>query len=174
MLLQSPTVKLRPIEPSDLPLMYKLENDTNMWVSANTTQPLSRSTIERYIRATTGDIYKDGQLRLVIEAHQHSIGFIDLTDFSPRHLRAEVGIGILPEYRQQGLGSEALRLIEEYASQVLFIHQLYAYVDTDNEAGKSLFAKRGFCTVGNLDDWLKTTTSYRSIVIFQKIIEKNS
>ena len=66
-LLTSPTVRLRPMEASDLPLMYKLENDTRLWNTAANTQPLSRGTIEKFLNASTGDIYKDGQLRMIIE-----------------------------------------------------------------------------------------------------------
>ena len=66
-LLQSSTVSLRPIEHTDLPLMYRLENDTTLWDTSNAVQPLSRTTIERFISAATNDIYTDRQLRLVIE-----------------------------------------------------------------------------------------------------------
>ena len=66
-LLQSPTVRLRAMENTDLPLIYRLENDSRMWDTTSTVQPLSRSTISRFIKGTTGDIYEDRQLRLVIE-----------------------------------------------------------------------------------------------------------
>ena len=66
-LLQSPTVSLRAMENTDLPLIYRLENDSRMWDTTSTVQPLSRSTISRFIKGTTGDIYEDRQLRLVIE-----------------------------------------------------------------------------------------------------------
>lgn len=174
-LLSSDTVRLRPMEASDLPLIYKLENDTRLWNTAANTQPLSRSTIEKYIGASTGDIYKDGQLRLVIECSGtkikefESIGVIDLIDFSPRHQRAEVGISILPEYQSQRIGTEALRLMEQYAAQVLFIHQLYAYVDPNNEISLRLFTSAGYQRVGTLQDWLKTSEGYRHILLFQKI-----
>ncbi|MBQ7742265.1 MAG: GNAT family N-acetyltransferase [Bacteroidaceae bacterium] len=174
-LLSSDNVRLRPMEASDLPLIYKLENDTRLWNTAANTQPLSRSTIEKYIGASTGDIYKDGQLRLIIESKTSSvqefksIGVIDLIDFSPRHQRAEVGISILPEYQSQRIGTEALRLMEQYAAQVLFIHQLYAYVDPNNEISLRLFTSAGYQRVGTLQDWLKTSEGYKHILLFQKI-----
>ena len=174
-LLSSDTVRLRPMETSDLPLVYKLENNTRMWDTAANAQPLSRGTIEKFIGASTGDIYKDGQLRLIIESKSSSvqefksIGVIDLIDFSPRHQRAEVGISILPEYQSQRIGTEALRLMEQYAAQVLFIHQLYAYVSPDNEISLRLFTSAGYQRVGTLQDWLKTSEGYRHILLFQKI-----
>ena len=212
-LLQSPTVRLRAMENTDLPLIYRLENDSRMWDTTSTVQPLSRSTIRRFIKGTTGDIYEDRQLRLVIEIGvrseelgvrseelgvrseelgvkseelrvskpqtsnlkpqtSKSVGFIDLTDFSPRHLRAEVGICLLPEYQSQRIGTEALRLVEEYAAQMLHIHQLYAYINPSNIISQRLFSSAGYQLAGMLRDWVKTPDGYESIEIRQKKIEK--
>ncbi|MBR6714010.1 MAG: GNAT family N-acetyltransferase [Bacteroidaceae bacterium] len=289
-LLQSPTVRLRAMENTDLPLIYRLENDSRMWDTTSTVQPLSRSTISRFIKGTTGDIYEDRQLRLVIEIGVRSeelgvrseelgvkseelgvkseelgvkseelgvkseelgvkskelgvskpqtsmpkasrrlssavgeagadterkseseaampkasrrlssavgeagadterkseseaanlqpqtstsVGFIDLTDFSPRHLRAEVGICLLPEYQSQRIGTEALRLVEEYAAQMLHIHQLYAYINPSNIISQRLFSSAGYQLAGMLHDWVKTPDGYESIEIRQKKIEK--
>ena len=289
-LLQSPTVRLRAMENTDLPLIYRLENDSRMWDTTSTVQPLSRSTISRFIKGTTGDIYEDRQLRLVIEIGVRSeelgvrseelgvkseelgvkseelgvkseelgvkseelgvkskelgvskpqtsmpkasrrlssavgeagadterkseseaampkasrrlssavgeagadterkseseaanlqpqtstsVGFIDLTDFSPRHLRAEVGICLLPEYQSQRIGTEALRLVEEYAAQMLHIHQLYAYINPSNIISQRLFSSAGYQLAGILHDWVKTPDGYESIEIRQKKIEK--
>ena len=231
-LLQSPTVSLRPLESADLPLMYKLENDTRLWDTTSAVQPLSRGTIGRFINASTGDIYKDRQLRLVIEINHSvledrkqgtgektqasmpkasqrlssavgeagadterkseseaanlkpqteiegisqtptSVGFIDLTNFSPRHQRAEVGICLLPEYQQKRIGTEALRLMEDYAAQMLHIHQLYAYINPANEISTRLFSSAGYRLVGTLRDWVKTPSGYAPIDIRQKKIEK--
>ena len=231
-LLQSPTVSLRPLESADLPLMYKLENDTRLWDTTSAVQPLSRGTIGRFINASTGDIYKDRQLRLVIEINHSvledrkqgtakkpqasmpkasqrlssavgkagadterkseseaanlkpqieiegisqiptSVGFIDLTNFSPRHQRAEVGICLLPEYQQKRIGTEALRLMEDYAAQMLHIHQLYAYINPTNEISTRLFSSAGYRLVGTLRDWVKTSSGYAPIDIRQKKIEK--
>lgn len=170
-LLQSATVSLRPIERTDLPLMYRLENDSATWDSAATPQPMSRSTIERFISSATGDIYTDRQLRLVIERAdtRTAIGFVDLTDFSPRHLRAEVGIIVLPEHRRQGFGSEALRIVEQYATKALLVHQLYAYVSPSNERSVRLFAGRGYKQAGTLRDWLQTNEGFQPILLLQKV-----
>ena len=101
-----------------------------------------------------------------------SVGFIDLTDFSPRHLRAEVGICLLPEYQSQRIGTEALRLVEEYAAQMLHIHQLYAYINPSNIISQRLFSSAGYQLAGILHDWVKTPDGYESIEIRQKKIEK--
>lgn len=174
-LLQTDNVSLRPIENSDLPLMYRLENDTALWDTTSFAQPISRSTLETFLNATTGNIYTDHQLRLVIEYSEPdkeniSVGFIDLSDFSPRHLRAEVGIAVVQEYRNIGIGSQALCLIEQYAKQMLMLHQLYAYVSPTNDISCKLFANAGYQVVGTLGDWMKTMQGYRPLEMLQKIL----
>lgn len=190
-LLTSTKIRLRAIEPEDAVLMFYHENDTTQWDSSTTIQPLSRSSIRQFISSSTGDIYTDGQLRLVIEVinntnktthHEQTddsicdaalyrpIGFIDLTDFSARHLRAEVGIAILQQYQNKGYGQQALSLLEQYAHDILFIHQLYAYVSANNATGKHLFIKSGYQHSGTLKDWLRTSDAHTSVELFQKIL----
>ena len=65
-------LKLRKIEPSDLPFLFQWENDATMWADSDTHNPLSRHDLHQYIENTTGDIYRDGQLRLIIEDSQLS------------------------------------------------------------------------------------------------------
>lgn len=178
--LDNDIIKLRSLEPDDVALMYELENDTRQWGQSITVQPYSHSVIQQFITNNSSDIYKDQQLRLVIdlinakqEATQPdytSIGFVDLVDFSPRHLRAEVGIGLLSQYHNQGLATQALTLLHQYAADILLLHQLYAYVSPDNTAAIHLFTKTGYQCIGKLQDWVKTKQKYAPISIFQKIL----
>ena len=98
-----------------------------------------------------------------------ALGFIDLTDFTPRHLRAEVGITLLPEHRGRGIGTEALRLLEQYATQVLTIHQLYAYATPDSPS-YSLFLSAGYHTAAILNDWVRVKGQYRPMAMLQKVL----
>ncbi|MCD7714519.1 MAG: GNAT family N-acetyltransferase, partial [Prevotella sp.] len=60
-------VILRAIEPDDLDLLYNVENDRTLWQLGNTNEPYSKELLRNYILTTTGDIYADKQLRLIIE-----------------------------------------------------------------------------------------------------------
>ena len=101
-------VSLRKIEPSDLPFLYQWENDAVSWADGANHNPLSQQDLRDYIAATTGDIYKDGQLRLIIESDGATVGCIDLFDFDPRNRRAAIGMYLAPETRGKGLGKQAL------------------------------------------------------------------
>ena len=65
-------LRLRKIEPTDLPYLYQWENDARMWADSDTHNPLSQADLREYIASSTGDIYRDGQLRLIIEDSQLS------------------------------------------------------------------------------------------------------
>ena len=164
------SISLRAPETRDIALMYAIENETRLWLDTNSTfQPISRHFLSAYLASSNNDIYKDCQLRLVAELDNTTIGLVDLFDFSPRHLRAEVGIGIATKYRGKGYGEKILQILERYASETLFVHQLYAHVAESNVAANRLFAKLKYEKVGKLKEWIKIGIEYESVNLFQKI-----
>ena len=146
-------ISLRKIEPSDLPFLYRWENDAAVWSDGANHNPLSQQDLREYISSTTGDIYKDGQLRLIICQENSTIGCIDLFDFDPRNGRAAIGMYIAPEYRGQGIGREAVRLLEEYAFGFLHLRLIYAVIATRNEVCSALYRNAGYTASSVLPSW---------------------
>lgn len=151
-------IRLRKIEPTDLPYLYQWENDAAAWADGSNHNPLSKQDLRTYIENTTGDIYRDGQLRLVVETvHEDgecvTAGAVDLFDFDPRNLRAAVGIYIAPDSRGRGIGEETMRQIEDYAFTFLRLRVLYAVVSLANKAGMRLFEQAGFSPLSPLKQW---------------------
>ena len=151
-------IKLRKLEPSDLPFLYQWENDASVWADGANHNPLSQQDLRDYLASTTGDIYKDGQLRLIICQNDQTsngltLGCIDLFDFDPRNRRAALGMYIAPEYRGQGVGKEALRLLEEYAFGFLHLRVLYAVISTKNTACITLYRHAGYTESSVLPNW---------------------
>ena len=146
-------MRLRKLEPYDLPFLYQWENDAAMWVDADTHNPLSQQDLRDYIESTTGDIYKDGQLRLIIEQEGVTMGCMDLFDFDPRNRKAAIGMYIAPEYRHQGIGAKALVLLEQYAFEYLQLRMLYAIIATTNEPCSRLYAHAGYESSSPLKAW---------------------
>lgn len=174
MTLKGENIYLRALEPEDLEFIYAIENDESIWEVSHTQTPYSRFLIRQYLENAHQDIYEAKQLRLAICVTNSSeaIGLIDLFDFDPQHLRA--GIGILIQNssdRNNGVGSEALQLLIEYAFSQLQLHQLYANIGTDNEASLQLFAKFGFQKIGIKKQWNKVNNVYKDEALFQLINE---
>ena len=133
---------LRKIEPNDLPLLYLWENDDTAWPDGAVHNPLSQKDLRDYIMASTGNIYQDGQLRLVVMKGESAVGCVDLYDFDARNRRAAVGIYIAPAFRRKGYGEQAIKLLTAYAKRHLNMRLLYAYVQCTNLASTNLFHKQ--------------------------------
>ena len=146
-------INLRKIEPSDLPFLYQWENDASVWADGANHNPLSQQDLRDYIASTTGDIYKDGQLRIIIENEGVTCGCIDLFDFDPRNRRAAIGMYIALEYRGKGVGREALEQLESYAFGFLHLRVLYAVIATNNAACTALYRTAGYSPSSPLPAW---------------------
>jgi diamine N-acetyltransferase len=163
-------IKLRALEPDDIDLLFTVENDQSLWWVGNTNVPYSRQFLSNYILSTTGDIYTDKQVRIVIEKDSTPVGLIDLSNFDPKNMRAEIGIIIMKEYQNKGIAKEAIRLIEDYAANVLRIHQLYAIIPETNTPSLNLFSKCLFSHRSTLIDWVTEGKTYKNAYIVQKIL----
>ena len=167
----SPLITLRAIEPEDLDLLYRIENDTTLWNVGASNVPYSRYLLHDYVAHATNDIYTDRQVRMMVENGEgQTVGIVDLVCFDPANRRVEVGIIILNDYRRQGYASATLQQIRDYALRVLHLHQLYAYIDEHNEASLSLFRKAGFTTAGRIPDWLFDGEQYHDACLMQLVL----
>ncbi len=94
MLLSNDRVRLRALEPEDLDLLYRWENDPVLWEVGNTLAPYSRYLLKEYIAGSDRSIYESRQLRFMIEECDTgiSVGIVDLFDFEPHPNRAACGI----------------------------------------------------------------------------------
>jgi len=146
-------IKLRKIEPADLPFLYRWENDASVWADGANHNPLSQQDLRTYIESTTGDIYRDGQLRLIIENDGVTCGCVDLFDFDPRNRRAAIGMYIAPEFRGKGVGLSALEQLETYAFGFLKLRILYAVIATSNIPCSALYRTAGYKPSSPLPAW---------------------
>ena len=176
-ILESENIRLRALEPADAELLFKWENDPDLWLISNTLVPYSKYIIKQYIKNSHLDIYQTKQLRMMIDLKKEdgmdTIGSIDLFDFDPYHQRAGIGI-LIKDVKDRGKGyaSEALGLFIQYCFQTLQLHQVYCNVSADNDSSLKLFQKQGFVVVGEKKEWLRDGTSWRSEYLMQLIREE--
>ena len=165
-----PQVHLRAIEPEDLDLLYRIENDQTLWHLGTTNVPYSRYTLHDYVATSSDDIYVDRQVRMIVENEASEIvGIADVVSFDPANRRAEVGLIVMEAFRQQGYGSSVLSEIARYALDVLHLHQLYAFIDRRNEASLCLFRKMGYQESSVITDWLYDGREYHDAVLMQLV-----
>ena len=151
-LLSNDKITLRAMEPSDIDLIYKWENDTSLWTVSDTVAPYSREA-----------------LMLTLTATGETVGTVDFLNFNPIHNRAELGVYICKEHQGQGLSAETMKIVNAYAAQGIGLRQLYVYVPEDNAASIAMVRHAGFEEVGILQSWIKTGKEYHNVVLLQKI-----
>ncbi|MDL2322884.1 GNAT family N-acetyltransferase [Bacteroidales bacterium OttesenSCG-928-A17] len=167
--LESEKITLRALEPEDLDVLYKWENDSRLWQNGSTLTPYSKFALRDYLENSLQDIFQSRQLRLMVEEKQSKkpVGTIDLYDYDPIDQRAGIGILLDEDFRNLGYGTETLHLIADYAFRFLLLNQLYAYVPLSNQASVKLFDKCGYEHSGILKSWVKTPEGFEDVYFMQ-------
>ncbi|WP_346854705.1 GNAT family N-acetyltransferase [uncultured Draconibacterium sp.] len=165
-------ISLRPLEPGDIDLLYKWENNVEIWEVSNTKTPFSKHILAQYLVEAAKDIYETKQLRLIIQNEKlEAVGAVDIFDFEPYHQRAGVGILIHDEAdRNKGYAADALQALSAYALEIIGLKQLYANITADNTKSIHVFVKSGFVQCGVKKDWIKTLSGWKDEILFQKIL----
>ncbi|MCF8347123.1 MAG: GNAT family N-acetyltransferase [Bacteroidales bacterium] len=172
-ILHGQQVFLRALEPEDLEMLYKWENDTDIWNVSETLSPISRFILKRYLENAHKDIFATRQLRLVVQltGTDKAVGTIDLFDFDQFHKRAGVGILIAEkDERRKGYAEEALQILVRYCREILKIHQLYCTISSGNQSSTDLFMKVGFNITGTRKEWIWNGTGYLDEHFLQMIL----
>lgn len=166
------TINLRALEPEDLDLLYTIENNRSLWWVGSQTAPLSRYQLREYIATNSADIYKDEQIRFVVEeissdSVPNAVAVLDMFNFSAKHSRAEIGIAVRQEARGRHVAQRAISELIRYCREHLDIHQLVATVPVSNEASLAMLRRLGFIEGGILKDWIKHCSEYEDCAIMQ-------
>jgi diamine N-acetyltransferase len=149
-------IYLRALEPTDLEVLYKWENNPAIWKVSNTFAPFSKFVLEQYLINAHEDIFTTKQIRLMIcLVNNEPIGTIELFDFDVHHNRVGIGIMIDKNAENKGYASMALDLLCDYCFESLLVKQIYCNISAGNEKSLYLFKKMGFNEVGLKKQWNK-------------------
>lgn len=171
-LLNDDTIALRAVEPEDLDVLYRWENDTELWTVGNSIAPYSRKMLWDYIENYTADIYGMKQLRLMIILKETGapVGTLDLFEFDQHNRRVGIGILIDKQHSRHGYGLRALTLATKYAEHHIGVHQIWATIPIDNTSSLALFQKCGYKICGRLRSWLRRGKGYQDVYMLQLLI----
>lgn len=165
---------LRAVELTDVDNLYMWENDMEQWSVGLISRFISKFDLENYvINSQSEDVFSAGQTRNIIDLIQDekiSIGCVDLFDIDVKNQRTGVGIYIAEEYRMKNYGTQSLLLLENYAKNILLLHQLYALIGENNVASQKLFTKAGYNKVATLPQWIRRKEYFENIFVYQKIL----
>ncbi|GLV53629.1 acetyltransferase [Dictyobacter sp. S3.2.2.5] len=144
-------VALGPIRRDQVALFYRWANDFNVLRTLHIPRP---STFEENMAFFEGDVENEKRRTEVhFTVYERTtlipIGRVDLAEISHRDRRAEFGIEIgEASYRGRGFGTEATRLMLDYAFTGLGLHNVGLYTWEYNLAAQAAYKKAGFREVG--------------------------
>ncbi len=99
-------------------------------------------------------------------------GYVILGPYKKREAyagTAEVTIYLKPEYSGKGIGSKALKFIEDFAKSH-DIHVLIAVICGENAKSINLFAKNGYCQCAHFREVGRKFNKWLDVVAYQKIL----
>ncbi len=142
-------VVLRTIEEEDLPFLRDAINDPTVRRYLTSRLPLNLDDErEFYEEVVVGD---ESTLNLLVwavdpdaEPGAHRAGTIGLQGLDSVDGSAEIGLFLVPEAWNRGVGSEASRLVTDWAFAERRRHRVVARVADGNEASARIWEKLGF------------------------------
>ena len=167
------SVSLRPLEQEDLRFVHSLDNNANVmryWFE----EPFV--SFDELVQIYERHIHDQSERRFIIVNAQHeSVGLVELVEINPIHRNCEFQIIISPKNQGHGYAKRATRLAVDYAFNVLNLHKVYLYVDTENTKAIHIYQSIGFETEGVLRKTFFANGQYRDAAImgiFQDTVKK--
>ena len=119
-------------------------------------------TIEQEKEWINSFLTNENSLLLVAEYNDEIIGNIDLTGSRRKIMEhtAVIGMGMLKEWKNTGLGTALLKFGIEWAKENTILELLWLQVYTDNELGLGLYRKMGFEENGIMRNFFKQDGEY--------------
>ena len=147
-------IQLRALELKDVSNFHTWENEADAMEHSGYLQPMSAYTAERFIEHANRPVEETGQLRLMIETlNGQAVGLMDIFEIDFIHRTAGLGVLIAREFRQQGLGTEAIGLMCHHAFTRLNLELVYADIRADHTASLKAFSNAGFNLSVSLPAW---------------------
>jgi RimJ/RimL family protein N-acetyltransferase len=156
--------RLRPLEADDMLRALDWVNDPAVAFSLGRCRPVTRHEHERWYASV---IENASHVFFAIEDREEGlhVGNIWLWGIHPQNRSAELRIMIgSGAHRGRGIGTEAVRLLLEFAFLRLNLHKVFLYVLASNEAAVKAFGRAGLVVEGTLRDEFYVSGEYEDVL----------
>jgi RimJ/RimL family protein N-acetyltransferase len=138
-------VALRARTEDDEDVLYRVRADLDTWEqrSAAAPGPLTLTAYREWLSSLASDA-----VDFVVTLDGAAVGRVGLFGEDPLARHAEVGIALLAEARGQGVGTEVLRRVVEFAFVRRNLRRVHLGVIASNTAAIACYAKVGFVEEG--------------------------
>jgi len=141
-------IELRARTDDDETVLHQIAADLDTWEERSPRAP-GPLTLAAYRERVTSRAL-DGDTALVIAVDGQAIGTVSLFHEDPLARHAEVGVALAAEARGKGYGTDALRLLVEFAFTRRNLRRVYLAVLASNAAALACYRKVGFIEEGRL------------------------
>jgi RimJ/RimL family protein N-acetyltransferase len=148
-ILEGELVRLRPMEPRDLPKFvgWLADPEVRRWLAALQEPPTLEDELDWYESTRANP---DNVLWSMETIEGQLIGTIELR-LNPTSRRAELGIAVQDKAQwSKGFGTDAIKLALEYGFDDLELNRIELTVDSENARGRRCYEKCGFVEEGLL------------------------
>lgn len=165
-------VVLSQVTTSDLDFICQLECDEDLWYFEEPEEKREEDVRQDYLeRMETSDEPSNYDFVITLLEDNTPIGLAQIWSYVEERKSWEVGFAILPEYGRKGYGSEAVRLLLQFAFEKLDAHKVVGMCNSKNVRSASLMERIGMRKEGVFKEELfwqeKWTDQY-----FYSILEK--
>ena len=163
-MIQGKRVRLRAVEPSDLPDYHRWLNDPEVTRYLLLYAPLSMPDEEAWYQAVRADP-EQKVFAIETEAGQH-IGNLGLMHLNWKDRSAELGIVIGDKSQWgQGYAQDAIRTLLAFAFGEMNLHRIYLRVYADHAPAIRAYRKCGFVEEGRLREDVYRQGSYHDMLV---------
>ncbi|UCE14636.1 MAG: GNAT family N-acetyltransferase [Candidatus Heimdallarchaeota archaeon] len=150
-MIRGKSVTLRGLELGDVEELLLYWNNKNFMNYSGRVVPYSKEEGEDWVRQTWVERKRGKGYSYAIEENLQCkyIGNAQLRIINTISKRADISVGIFnPNFRNKGLGSEALHLLIEYAFNTLNLQSIELKVFAHNKRAITCYEKLGFKMIG--------------------------
>ncbi|HEY7047726.1 MAG TPA: GNAT family protein [Jatrophihabitantaceae bacterium] len=145
-------VTLRTVRPDDLPILYEIEANLDNWEERSPAPPgpLTREQFDERMA-------RSGRVDFAITVDDRLVGWCNLMHEDALARHASVGISLVLDAVGKGFGTDALRVLIDYAFVRRNLRRLHLVVVASNERAIASYRKVGFVEEGRLREqaWVR-------------------
>jgi len=168
-LLETPRLRIRPLEPSDAPAIRKAARareiaDTMISIP----HPYPAGEAERYVARQQAERAAGRSVTFALElkAKRRFCGLIEIRDIDREHSQGELSFWLTVEAWGRGYMSEALEAAVRYGFEGLGLNRLYAYHMVRNPASAHVLEKNGFAQEGLLRQRVRKWGRFEDVALW--------
>ena len=139
----------RPVAHADLDLVRVMHNDPSTLLQLGDPTPVTTAGQEAWFERMQRP-GADKTFLVCLQSSGEPVGVWRLQTADRINRVCEVGVDIFPQYRRQGLGLAAYRMLLAHVFGTLEMAMVYLRVGAFNEAGLQLYRQVGFTETGRL------------------------